>query len=343
MRICHAGELVCPACIAPLRLLITEREQEGEEVVAGRLDCLVCRRTYEIGRGIPRFVRDSAYTSSFGFQWKRHGPTQRDSHSGRPISETRFFAATQWPRRLDGQRILEIGGGAGRFTEQAARTGAFVASVDYSEAVETNRDATAGLDNVLVVQADLHALPFRQGSFDKVFCFGVLQHTPAPERAFMAIAPMLRPGGELVIDVYRKSVASTVLHGKYYARALTRRMNPVRLHALVSAWIDLAWPCARVIGRIPRLGPAVLQRLLVPYYSSLGLDDAGLKEWALLDAFDMLSPRYDNPQRLADVRRWLHRAGLTHANVRNGYNGILARGRAPVAAHLPASGGQPQP
>lgn len=126
MRTSHAGELVCSACIAPLRLLITEWEQEGEKVVSGRLDCLVCRRSYEIVRGIPRFIGDSAYTSSFGFQWKRHEPTQRDSHSGRPISETRFFAATQWPRRLDGQRILEIGGGAGRFAKQAARIGEVV-------------------------------------------------------------------------------------------------------------------------------------------------------------------------------------------------------------------------
>tara|TARA_B100000676_G_C17914223_1_gene751743 strand:- start:66 stop:194 length:129 start_codon:yes stop_codon:yes gene_type:complete len=37
---------------------------------------------------------------------------------------------------------------------------------------------------VLIVQGDIYAMPFRQGSADRVFCFGVLQHTPEPQRSF---------------------------------------------------------------------------------------------------------------------------------------------------------------
>jgi ubiquinone/menaquinone biosynthesis C-methylase UbiE len=33
---------------------------------------------------------------------------------------------------------------------------------------------------VLIVQADVFAMPFRAGTFDRIFCFGMLQHTPDP-------------------------------------------------------------------------------------------------------------------------------------------------------------------
>ena len=41
-------------------------------------------------------------------------------------------------------------------------------------------------------------------SFDVVFSEGVLHHTPSTERALKALVPLLRPGGELMIYVYRR-------------------------------------------------------------------------------------------------------------------------------------------
>ena len=40
-----------------------------------------------------------------------------------------------------------------------------------------------------------------------------------------------------------------------------------------------------------------------------------IKEWALLDTFDMLAPKYDNPQTSAKVRLWLEMAGLVEVEV----------------------------
>ena len=72
-------------------------------------------------------------------------------------------------------------------TEQAALTGATVASLDYSYAVEANFASNGHRGNVLIVQADMFAMPFQPDEFDKVFCFGVLQHTPDPRAAFDAL------------------------------------------------------------------------------------------------------------------------------------------------------------
>ena len=60
-----------------------------------------------------------------------------------------------------------------------------------------------------------------------------------------------------------------------------------------------------------------------------------LKEWAYLDTFDMLAPRYDIPQTLRTVRGWFSEAGLTEVEVEFGYNGIQGRGKTPAAGSPP--------
>ena len=52
------------------------------------------------------------------------------------------------------------------------------------------------------VIASLFDLPFPQESFDLVYCQGVLHHTYSTADAFRAIAPRVRPGGNLFVWVY---------------------------------------------------------------------------------------------------------------------------------------------
>ena len=35
-----------------------------------------------------------------------------------------------------------------------------------------------------------------------------------------------------------------------------------------------------------------------------------IKEWAILDTFDMFSPKYDNPQKISDVKLYLEKKGV---------------------------------
>ena len=178
----HLRYLACPACSEPLELAQSVEDSLG--ICSGVLRCIRCSSTYPNVRHIPRFVPELNYASSFGLQWTKHAQTQHDSYTGVPISEQRFFQETRWPRRLDGEVLLEVGSGSGRFTAPAATTGALVVSMDYSVAVDANYAANGQRPNVLVVQADLYHMPFRAGSFDRVFCFGVLQHTPDVEESF---------------------------------------------------------------------------------------------------------------------------------------------------------------
>jgi SAM-dependent methyltransferase len=247
------------------------------------------------------------------------------------LSETRFFEETGWPRRLDDEILLEVGSGSGRFTEHAVKTGAMVLSLDYSRAVEANYQTNGHHENLVLVQGDLFHMPFPRDYATRVLCLGVMQHTPDPRSALRSLVPHLQPGGELVADIYLKTVARYLLGTKYWVRPLTRRVPPHRLHAITSRYVDLVWPAARKLSRIPKVGRALSWRLLIADYSEVIDDDQLLREWARLEAFDMLSPRYDNPARQKTVRRWCSELGLKAVRIRKGYNGLEIRARRPLA------------
>jgi hypothetical protein len=63
-----------------------------------------------------------------------------------------------------------------------------------------------------------------------------------------------------------------------------------------------------------------------------------LKEIKTLSVFDMLSPKYDNPQKLSTFKAWMEEAGLEILEMTTGFNGINARGRKPLAKATEASG-----
>src|SRR5215831_70341 len=215
---------VCPHCGNALSF----RQSEG---ATPEFFC-ACGRTYAVSKGIPRFVPPDNYAASFGMQWNRHRRTQLDSFTSRPISRERLFAATRWPERLDGQCVLEAGSGAGRFTEVLLSTGAFVYSFDYSTAVDANFASNGHSDHVVLFQGDIFNIPLKPSTFDKVLCLGVLQHTPDPARAFRSLVAQVRPGGELVVDLYAKRLTALV-SWKYLLRPITKRMNAERLYRVV--------------------------------------------------------------------------------------------------------------
>ena len=328
MRREHLDLLVCPACRGALLLSGTA---QTEQILEGSLGCPSCAASYPIRGGVPRFVEAANYAAGFGLQWNTHARTQYDSFNGTRISETRFFAQTKWPRRMAGEVVLEVGSGSGRFTEQAASTGATVVSLEYSTAVDANFAANGSRPNVLIVQADLYAMPLREASFDRVVCIGVLQHTPDVERSFRTLVACLRPGGHLAVDVYRKPRGvRRLFNTKYWVRPLTRRVPPATLYRVTSRYVNAMWPLARLLARVPRIGRRLNWMLLIADYQGLlPLSDPQLREWAVLDTFDMLAPAYDDPQDRATLERWFAEAGMCDIEVHHGYNGIEGRGSRP--------------
>jgi SAM-dependent methyltransferase len=293
--------LINPVNLSPLR-------EQGGALVDGR------GARFPVIGGIPRICEPANYTSNFGKQWNLFRSTQIDrADTGQAASERRFFAVTGWRAEdLDGADVLEVGSGAGRFTRVVLeRTRANLYSVDYSSAVEANLANNRDLahDRLHLVQASITELPFADGSFDKVFCLGVLQHTPSFEDSVRALVNKAKPGGEIVVDFYPIRGWWTKINAKYLLRPLTRRMAHERLLALIetnAGWLIRAHKVltrAR-LGALARFLPVVDLRTLP---SNLTAEEE--REWAVLDTFDMFSPAYDNPQRVEAVADMFRRSG----------------------------------
>jgi len=335
MRKEHLVYLACSSCKRDLVIASVQREDDAS-IETGTLRCSACGQEYPILRHIPRFVPLENYASNFGLQWGLHAKTQFDSVTGLNISEARFFAETEWSRDLSGKTLLEVGSGAGRFTEQAVSTGAMVVSLDYSIAADANYASNGHHDNLLIVQGDIYHLPFHENSFDKTLCIGVLQHTPRVKEAFLALTRPMKVGGSLVVDFYPKEtgVRGTIrnlLRTKYWVRPFTKRVPSERLYGWCNRYVTFMWPLARWINRIPRIGRYLNWALLIAdYRGRYPLSESMLKEWAILDTFDMLAPAYDSPQTVETVRAWYQEAGMVNIQVQLGcadvFRGVVGRG-----------------
>lgn len=273
-----------------------------------------CGDIFVSENGVYRVVKGSNYTENFGFQWNKFVRTQIDRGSEITQSHNRFFAETKWDvSALAGVNVLEVGSGAGRFSQVVLdHTSAVLYSVDYSNAVEANfRNNGHHGDRLKLFQASIYELPFAKQSFDKVFCFGVLQHTPDFERSVSSLAAMVKPGGELVVDFYPIRGWWTKTHIKYLIRPLTKRVPHEKLLKMIERnvdWMILVSKLALRLG-IYRLACRFIPIAGITQFPS-GLSAKELREWVVLDTFDMFSPEFDQPQRVKTVARWFRKSGL---------------------------------
>jgi SAM-dependent methyltransferase len=299
-----------------------------KEIIEGVLKPADGTQPIQIRNGIPRFVDGQGYASNFGLQWNAFRLTQLDSHTGLPLTFNRFWNNTKWkPRELNGSRVLEAGCGAGRFTEIMLDAGCEVVSFDLSGAVDANWQTNREKGQLLVMQADIYDLPLRSNAFDLVFCYGVLQHTPEPERAYQELWKRVRPGGKISIDFYIKfPYPSPWSTPKYLWRPVTTRMEPDRLLRIVRTYVPFWLPFDTFIKRIPFLGSVLGGLTCIPLwnYYNLPLSPAQKREWAIMDTFDALGARYDSPKTLEEVRAMVTLPDAEKIEVFKGSNGVVA-------------------
>jgi SAM-dependent methyltransferase len=120
-----------------------------------------------------------------------------------------------------GKDVLEVGIGLGTDFVRFVRAGARATGVDLTEAaVEAARERLRleGL-SADVRRADAEALPFEDESFDVVYAYGVVHHTPDTAQAVRELHRVLRPGGEARVMVYsRRSWFALAVWGRHVLR-----------------------------------------------------------------------------------------------------------------------------
>lgn len=278
--------------------------------------------TFNVCNEIPVIAEQDNYTVNFGWQWNKFSVTQLDCDvRGVGLSRDRFFSATGW-RIADMVQvnILEVGSGAGRFSKVVLEdTEANLYSVDYSDAVFANYKNNYHIapSRFHIFRASIYEMPFPDNSFDKVFCFGVLQHTPDFEKSVASLISKAKVGAEIAVDFYRINGWWTKIHSKYLLRRFLKKLSNQKLSSVIESNID--W-MIKLFDFLNLIGLKMVTRF-IPITDMSGfpknLTKEERREWAVLDTFDAFSPEYDNPQRLEDVVSMfeMHGALVTYSGI----------------------------
>jgi ubiquinone/menaquinone biosynthesis C-methylase UbiE len=145
-------------------------------------------------------------------------------HSTKPVGSKEYFDEVEARKylvephipafadfdRWEGKRVLEVGCGIGTDSINFARAGAELTAVELSSEslriAEQRADVMGVADRIQFVQANAEELTatLTDEDYDLVYSFGVIHHTPRPERALAEMRALAAPGGTLKLMIYHR-------------------------------------------------------------------------------------------------------------------------------------------
>ena len=256
-------------------------------------------------------VRKTA--EAFGFEWTTHGRLQQLYRSEAALFEE-FAGYRLPPTFFTGKRVLDAGCGMGRYSYVAAQLGAAtVVGFDLHDGVSAAQRLTAPLGTVNVLRANIFAPPFQRGSFDAIISIGVVHHTGDAHQAIRALVELLRPGGQLFIQVYA-------------SRGTRRDRLNARLLRLTSKLPKrLLYTCA--YGLVALMYVPIARHLMkvgLHYVSLVSYSPRRTFRRNVADTFDWHCAPYKSLHTRDELASLLHACGLTRITVTNpDYHGGL--------------------
>lgn len=287
-----------------------------------------------------KYATSDEYTENFGLQWNEFSTNQLDSCTGIPTSESRLSDCSGWLPFLSGKLVLELGSGAGRFTEIFLKYGAIVISVELSSAIYANYSSNHS-PNLYLLKDSILDLSLEHFDFDFVFCYGVAQHLPDPASLYhVARKHLTKKSARLSIDHYWRRLGPLIpcffYYPKYLWRPITKFMKPALLLELTRNLVSLMLPIdiflRRKCGSYYKLVRLLLPIPLANYYGLpfiCSQDRHTLYEYAVMDTFDMLGARFDEPwtiRKLNSVARSLNLLSFSVSIKTNNGNGLVLNG-----------------
>jgi len=122
----------------------------------------------------------------------------------KPLHTEKPFGKIFPYEKYKGKKVLEVGCGLGTMSMNWAKAGADVTAIDLNQTSidqTTLRFKTLGLTGT-IRQMDANALDFADDSFDYVYSWGVIHHSPNLKKSLNEIMRVLRPEGEFGIMLY---------------------------------------------------------------------------------------------------------------------------------------------
>jgi ubiquinone/menaquinone biosynthesis C-methylase UbiE len=132
--------------------------------------------------------------------------------------EPEIFSFAQFTR-FNQKKILEVGIGAGTDFLQWVRSGAECYGIDLTqEAIShvTTLLAQHGLKATEVKVSDAEKIPYQDNTFDLVYSWGVIHHSPDTLKCLTELIRVTKPGGTIKVMIYnRHSLYALYMYLKY--------------------------------------------------------------------------------------------------------------------------------
>jgi 2-polyprenyl-3-methyl-5-hydroxy-6-metoxy-1,4-benzoquinol methylase len=250
--------------------------------------------------------KNDAYVDNFGKQWRDYRDVQIDSKNN-------FFISRDYLMEmlfddiniLKNKKILEIGSGAGRFTEYLSYYSKECVSLDLSSAIYHN--IAKDKSNTSFIKADFNKL-ISEKKFDIVFCRGVLQHTPNPLKSLLKIHSFINENGYVFFDVYKMPKIG-YLHPKYFFwRPLIKNLIKYEtFEKFLKKRIKFLLKIKRFIKSI-LFNSNFLSDSIIPvwdYEDKLNISKSKLEMWSVMDTLDGIYAKYDFPQKNKNIINYL--------------------------------------
>jgi 2-polyprenyl-6-hydroxyphenyl methylase/3-demethylubiquinone-9 3-methyltransferase len=111
--------------------------------------------------------------------------------------------------------ILDVGSGAGFFSNAAAQAGHDVTGLDISLTSLKVAEMMDVTGRVKYVEGDAYRMPFAKESFDVVVAMDLFEHVSDPEKIISEMSRVLRPGGLLFFRTINKTMISYFWMNKF--------------------------------------------------------------------------------------------------------------------------------
>ena len=255
--------------------------------------------------------KNDQYVENFGKQWRDYRDVQIDSKnnfniSGDYLTEMLFNDNNV----LNNKTILEIGSGAGRFTEYLSKHAKECVSIDLSSAIYHN--VSRNKDNLILIKADFTKL-IPNKKFDVVFCRGVLQHTPDPLKSLLKIHEFVSENGFVFFDIYKMPKIG-YLHPKYLIwRPLIKTFVQYEIfEKFLKKRIKVLLKLKRLIKLILFKSNFLADSILPiwDYNGKLNISNTKLEMWSIMDTLDGIYAKYDFPQKNNKIKEILNKNNI---------------------------------
>jgi glycogen(starch) synthase len=141
----------------------------------------------------------------------------------------------------DCDTILDIGGGMGRVSLALARAEKNrTVLVDIStDMLKLAAESADSLNNISLLNADAHKLPFKDKSFDCIIGLDLLCHLDEPRRALGEFHRVLTDRGMLIIDSTNSNPLWTLFYPGYMGRNPLNWFRTIKFHGVLPGWENI--------------------------------------------------------------------------------------------------------